>query len=1552
MSTSFDPLATSNLIVEGYRRYLKSLLPVRDPGIAAALDHEIARSRLTKGPLLEAAPPYKHGATLADLVAEGVLNPAFPSLASRAVPLDRPLYQHQEQAICKITAGRNVIVATGTGSGKTESFLLPILDALSAEHAAGTLGPGVRALLLYPMNALANDQIKRLREALAVAPHITFGRYVGATPRTAREAAEKFAVLNPGQPRLPNELLSRAEMRETPPHIMLTNYAMLEYLLLRPADLDLFEGAYGGHWSFIAVDEAHVYDGAKAAELAMLLRRLRDRVAGGRLLRCIATSATVGDDPRAVTEFAQRLFDAEFEWVPGDESRQDLIGATRRAMPEGPFWGPLDPASYLFIARSADPEAEVLRLAEAAGVTGYADAATALSHEHRIADLRALLAERPRPFRELATALFDPGIDRGQALAALVTAGARVRDGSGSAVLSARYHLFTRASEGAYTCLSKAGPHVSLARRETCGTCSAAMFEFGACKRCGAVYLSGSVRHTSDGLVFGPRQLPTEPRTWLLAGDTPVVVDEDDETLEESGRGLDTDDGVLCAECGSLYTVGTTGCTNGGCGGALLWPVRRLHTKADTVSGCLCCGARGAAMVRQFETGGDAAASVITTALYQALPPAEGEEADQPGEGRKLLLFSDSRQAAAFFAPYLETSYETIQHRRLILDALSSATADDETAHVDDVAFHLVRAADRAHVFERRRSRQERQRETSLWLMAELVATDDRQSLEGRGLLRADLGRQPSWRLPAGLGTLGLSEQESWDLLGELVRSLRQQGAITMPDDVDPRDEHFDPRRGPIYVRAEAAEPKRKVLSWLPTRGVNRRLDYVTRVLKGTGSLADPREVLRGCWRFLEGQRDGWLATTHDGRLGVVRQVDHTWLKLAPVGPDDVMYRCRQCRRLASVSVRDVCTTIGCGGVLEKYVVPATGEDEDHYRYLYRSLHPVPLSASEHTGQLTSTEAADIQQRFIRGEINALSCSTTFELGVDVGELQSVVLRNMPPTTANYVQRAGRAGRRTDSAALIVTYAQRRSHDLAQYQNPVSMVAGEVRAPYVPLGNERIDRRHAHSVALAAFFRHYKELTGEEWHDAGEFFLPGPGGTPPPSQRVPGFLAPVPGGVRQSLRRVLPEAVQAEIGLDTGDWVRELADLLDRIQAELAADVDAFEERRLQAIADRKGYLVDRYEKTINTLTKRNLINFLANRNVLPKYGFPTDTVELRTQYADSRVGGKLDLSRDLSSAIYEFAPGAELVAGGLLWTSGGVYRLPDRELISKYYAVCRACGGYQESDEPLDPLCPSCDAQHTGTPRRYCVPEFGFVAQRNAKRPGMSPPRRSWNGMTYVMSLAAEVEEATWQLANGGTVTTQAGSRGQLIAVSEGPGLAGYLICDWCGWGTQAARKVPDKHPHLLRDRECTGPLQRRSLAHRYETDIVAISFDALAAPLADDGHWRSTLYALLEGVSERLQISRDDIDGTLYPTPGGRTSLVIFDAVPGGAGSAIRIARSFDEVLLAALDRVERCDCGEETSCYGCLRGYRNQLFHEQLRRGAAVDFLRPLVPALRTP
>jgi len=339
--------------------------------------------------------------------------------------------------------------------------------------------------------------------------------------------------------------------------------------------------------------------------------------------------------------------------------------------------------------------------------------------------------------------------------------------------------------------------------------------------------------------------------------------------------------------------------------------------------------------------------------------------------------------------------------------------------------------------------------------------------------------------------------------------------------------------------------------------------------------------------------------------------------------------------------------------------------------------------------------------------------------------------------------------------------------------------------------------------------------------------------------------------------------------------------------------------------------------------------------------------------YSGDPVGRKLELSRDLSAAIYEYAPGAEVVAGGKLWTSGGVYRLPNRELIGNYYAVCAECFLYRESpDDDLDPVCPSCGTVQTGARRSYWRPEFGFVALRQVRNPGMIAPQRSWHGATYVLSRGAEEYDSTWSLANGSKAVTWAGERGKLIAISEGRNGAGFRICEWCGWGTAAGGRVPDSHPHLLKDGECTGPLAWRSLAHPYETDLLEISFDSIPGQSGmTAGEWRSVLYALLEGASDGLDISRDDIDGTLYPKAGRKISLVLFDTVPGGAGGALRIARSFPLVRETALGRMARCECGEETSCYGCLRNFRNQAFHEQLRRGDALTFLGRLVKLRRS-
>ena len=1574
-----DVVATSAQLGATYRRYLRSLLPVREPALAAALRDAIENSPLlTKGPILEATPPYRAGASLRELIACGVLPPAFARLGGPALPLDRPLYLHQEQAIRKAATGRNLVVATGTGSGKTECFLLPVLAALIAEHAAGTLGPGVRALLLYPMNALANDQVRRLRQVLAGFPHITFGRYTGDTPERASEGASLFEELNPGEARLPGELLSRQEMRDSPPHLLLTNYAMLEYLLLRPADIELFEGKHGGHWRFVVLDEAHVYDGAKAEEVGMLLRRLRERVGRGSVtdgtermrpsLQAIATSATVGDRPEAVMDFAAKLFDAAFEWRDGDPARQDLVRAARVAVPDGPFAQALPAAEYLRLAAAADPAADLA----AAGPPG-AEAAAVLGGDRAMGRVRALLAEAPRMFADLAEAAF-PGMARPQAeaaLGALVALGARVRDQAGTPVLSARYHLFARATEGAFSCLTADGPHVALARREICPDCAGAVFEFGCCKRCGAVYLAGTTERDGGGERFTSRVGRGDRRSWLLLGGDGQVADEDDETLEEgSGFGADAPGVALCVGCGMLHPPQTASC---GCGASSTRPARRLPARPGAPRGCLACGARGTGMIRVFESGNEASAAVLATALYQALP-AEPEQAHRPGGGRKLLAFSDSRQAAAFFAPYLESSHALVQQRRLILDGLVRATARDATCSVDDLIEATAAVAGEAGTFSRRESRQGRRRETARWVMRELVAIDERQSLEGLGLLRVGLDTEPSWRPPGPLLDLGLTGAECWLLLAELIRSLRLQGSLTMPEEVDPADEMFDPRRGPIFVRGDGAEARLKVLSWLPTRGVNKRLDYLRRVLAALdGPPAEPRDVLAGCWRALTANRDGWLRSAALPRIGQAYQVDHGWLTLAPggAGGEDgaggadgaggESFQCGTCRRRAAAALRGVCPTLGCSGRLAR----ARGDsgDDEHYRVLYRRTAPVSLTAREHTAQWTGLQASDIQQRFLAGEVNVLSCSTTFELGVDVGALNAVLLRNMPPTTASYIQRAGRAGRRSDTAALVLSYAQRRSHDLSRYAEPESMLTGQVRAPYVPLGNPRIDRRHAHSVALAAFFRDAKESNGEEWKTAGDFFLAGAAGqagpagsagpagarsgaragTQAPCQRVKAFLTPVPAEVQDALRAILPAAAWQRLGIKDGTWVDELAALLEQVRAELAYDVATFEDRRKEAFEQRRSDLAARFERSVNTITRRPLIGFLANRNILPKYGFPVDTVELRTAHCDSQVGARLELTRDLSVAIHEYAPGAEVVAGGVLWRSAGLYRLPGRELITRSYTVCRGCQHYREGGEDLDPACTACGRPADGPVREYCVPEFGFVADPRTGKPGSAPPQRSWNGAVHVVSLGEELAETRWQAPGGAVAWCHSGARGRLVSLAEGPGGSGFLICDWCGWGGPNHGRAPASHVSPLRGKPCTGPLRWRSLAHSYETDILRLRVDAPG--LGDRAQWRTLLYALLEGAAEGLEISRGDIDGVVHAGADGSSGLVLFDTVPGGAGSVLRVARGLDAAVPAARRRIGACDCGLETSCYGCLRTQGNERHHDELSRGAALAVLDAL-------
>ena len=292
-------------------------------------------------------------------------------------------------------------------------------------------------------------------------------------------------------------------------------------------------------------------------------------------------------------------------------------------------------------------------------------------------------------------------------------------------------------------------------------------------------------------------------------------------------------------------------------------------------------------------------------------------------------------------------------------------------------------------------------------------------------------------------------------------------------------------------------------------------------------------------------------------------------------------------------------------------------------------------------------------------------------------------------------------------------------------------------------------------MALAAFFRDAKDSGGREWKTAGDFFLPAAGGEPP-CRAVRGYLTPVPAEVDIALHAVLPESAWPQIGLTGGSWVEQLCALLEQVRAELAHDVAMFEERRAEAFESRRSDLAARFERSIATLTRRSLIGYLANRNVLPKYGFPVDTVELRTAHCDSQVGARLELNRDLSVAIHEYAPGSELIAGGVLWRSAGIYRLPGRELITRSYTVCRGCqrsgkaaktwnrpaprAGGPPTARPASTACRSSASSLTRAPASPAMcrrsdpgtaPYTWCRSVRNSPRSAGRPGRARWRGAT-----------------------------------------------------------------------------------------------------------------------------------------------------------------------------------------------------------------------------
>jgi len=1628
---SLDPIKTTQAITDSYLNYLSTTFHLKDIDLQQQFEQSIRiPDKFVKGPILEATPPFETSSTIEELIREGVLSPLFRNLRTDKLPLDRPLYRHQHQAIDKsVQYKRNIVVATGTGSGKTEAFLIPILQHLFEQAQRGKLRPGVRALLLYPMNALANDQMARLRDLLENAEYITFGRYTGETKQGQQEALDLYRKTYHREPH-PNELISRENMRKNPPHILLTNYAMLEYLLLRPKDNVFFDGEFAGNWRFIVVDEAHTFTGAKGIEMAMLLNRLKDRIVDSQpgRLQCIATSATLGSDQRdypAVAKFAERLFGECFEWIEEDRNRQDVINAIRQPMRilSSANWVP-NPNIYEllqgqvekneiaidwgFIARSCVkagiPQTVVDIAIEAGGKRNTVQAFLyeILKGDIHLIKLQLVLEVEPGYLNDIAIQVMGNQPGSKDKLVSLVDLATKAKLSEiDQPLIPARYHLFVRAIEGAYVSL-RPSRKVYLERREQIieSDRSYSVFEIASCRQCGAAYLVGEIQEydgksflKQPGKQFFENQENLEFYFLPLEEFNRLPLDEDEEVSLSEDIEIEEDEYKLCAACGAIdhASLLTTLCT---CGEDNYISVLHVSSRQGRVYSCPACGSTSpTGLVWRFLSGNDATASVLATALYQAIPPKDKSQQDkaviesekvdvwampaQPVQKfaseeqssdrglRQLLIFSDSRQDAAFFAPYLERTYSQILRRRVILQVLQSERERvlNNRWRVGDLINPLQRTANRIGMLEGF-SRQQMEAEVWKWVLHELLAMDRRNSLEGLGLLGFSLVMPDNWIPLMGFQNLGFSEDETRILYQVLLANFRLKGAVLFPDIVSPQDDFFAPRNREYYFvkkRPGNSSTGSNIFGWIPTRknGLNSRLDYILRVINlGLGKEIPNEEgvrILNAIWNndlFPTNQSSGWskhfsAIPTKDGQIVYRIKPDYWELSPGILDPNIEWYYCDTCNNLTLFNIRNVCPTYRCPGKLHK-CDPQEVFKDNHYRILYSEGKQIPLVAKEHTAQLTSQSAAELQTQFMTGSVNILSCSTTFELGVDVGELEAVFMRNVPPSAANYIQRAGRAGRRTSSTAFALTFAQRRSHDLTHYNNPKKFVTGEIKAPYFEVANEKVVRRHVYATALASFWREHPDT----FHDVKAFFFsdekPGP-------DLVEQYLSQKPIDLQASLQHIVPPELQDVLQIDTWGWVNGLLDpeegVLTIANDRVANDVNQLYAKWNELVSTHKPS--DFILKVINTIKDEYLISYLSKQNVIPKYGFPVDVVDLQILHHSDEAKA-LELSRDLRIALSEYAPSGQVVAIGKLWTSRYIKKLPDRIWRKYTYAICDHCQCYQrvpaETGEKLR-NCIACGLPLGGRNRGdFIVPQFGFITESGAPgKPGETRPERTYTTRTYFRGVS-KVTDALSVPLRGVNVVVIPAMDGELAVINHA-GFQGFKVCYTCGYAVLGNEQVKSPHQTPWRT-ECRGKLTRVYLGHEFKTDVLQFRFEGYAN--GDLGFWYSLLYALLEGASQSLEIDRQDLDGVLYPYSGdlARPSLVLFDDVPGGAGLVRRIAETQErllDVLKMSLEKLELCNCGGDernTSCYGCLRNYRNQFCHDQLKRGPVIEFISQIM------
>ena len=1090
--------------------------------------------------------------------------------------------------------------------------------------------------------------------------------------------------------------------------------------------------------------------------------------------------------------------------------------------------------------------------------------------------------------------------------------------------------------------------------------------------------------------------------TWL--GDLDEDAD-DDEPENEDGSPAQAarPTSLLCLSCHAYTdTAPTMTC----CTTPILRRLQRLLPSDDqgNLARCpRCAGGSGSfpTVLRTFVTGDDAPAAVLTETLMRHLPinAALPNGNRLPAHGRNLLVFSDSRQRAAFFAPYLSQTMAETAFLSPIKQALEKVEAEEGRAPTvreiaeqytldlnpiqmpvavirsrDEEAVEHYELVPTSRLSPAQRSSAKKEAQVSLFRHI-CSSTKQRGTLTGLGIAALTFAiDEDRWNeMKAAMPELfAQGDGFARELVEALLTVFTQKGAVDFPGSLQTRDVlRFGPhtREAFTFSRTQSGQVERRSVSrWNPylapaqsrTRAINssRQLGILARGLK-LDRLKDEAMLSRTLNALWDQFKEELLVESPwqgEYRLANDRVLLTTRTKFAA---------CEVCGRLTTAHELGFCASPQCPG--EPHLIEPQAEqrrtDRNHYRRRY-SLSPLPLMVKEHTAQLTNRAAKEYQERFIRGEVNVLSSSTTFEMGVDVGGLKAVLLRNMPPKSSNYVQRAGRAGRRKDGVSVAVTYVRNAPHDQYLFQNPKMIIEGRMPVPFINITNTVLAQRHANSLLLGYFLR----AMASSGMDAGmldtatveDFFLLGDGDEKLSLRFCQWLRQPnVRTGLLARLTAVLPAgiALTPEQALDEAEaalMTRDDSVLKERVEAPLQRLQEQLDDVRTQAndlarpVNQRSalGKSAISLEKLIRQFREQRLIDFLSSQSWLPGYAFPQNVVKLLVRHSEE--GSRMRLERDREMGISEYAPGAEIVADGQLLRSGAI-SFNSREPDVRFYTRCPQCrkiSRYLEAEKDnISLTCTRCGTEVIRPPKRYLKPDgFSTLVSDQVEEPGMyrkQPPRNS-----DVFLLEGARDEDFVRHASLAGVSYGIRRKGIMFRANSGYKFRGFKVCRRCGKWIEGAPGASHKTPW---GSDCGGMKCDLHLAHELETDILQLRFSGCRPPaplITDRPFWHSFQSSFLNGCNDALGIDFNDLGATFngWTDSSWVGELVVYDRVPGGAGHIDRIVDHLDAVMQHALQRVRDCKgCTDvEASCYACLRTYSNQSQWDDLKRSPVIRWL----------